>query len=459
MRNPARPVAFVGLALALLAGPPGVGPPTARGAGPSVAITVPSPGVTLVAGPLFRLGWSESAPARAPIVARTVIQYSGAVTENRTCPRAIYALDWIDAGTVPPMRYPLSGLRDGICHYWTVTVRDLNGLVTRARSGYVIGAPAPDPRVAFSFPMRGAPTNVPPRGATVTWSELSSDGVASRSVVQLVTGQAADGGCDAAGWTVDRILGATGPSLSVEDLAAGSCYRYAVTLRDLEGRTAQARSGPLLVSATPPTCAYADVASAPFGDEDWATVPLDATYRLPSDYVPPDLVRTRGIADLTGTFRVRRVAYDDLAALADAARAADVPIDLTSAFRSYAEQQAVHDFYVDLAGPAKGILLAARPGHSEHQLGTAIDVKALGGRSPQSFADWTSTRTGAWLRDNAWRYGWVMAYPKKGSPARSCYAYEPWHYRYVGRDVAEAVHASGRSLREYLWREGLLPSG
>jgi D-alanyl-D-alanine carboxypeptidase len=293
----------------------------------------------------------------------------------------------------------------------------------------------------------------------VTWSELSSDGVASRSVVQLVTGQAADGGCDAAGWTVDRILGATGPSLSVEDLAAGSCYRYAVTVRDLEGRTAQARSGPLLVSATPPTCAYADVASTPFGDGDWATVPLDATYRLPSDYVPPDLVRTRGIADLTGTFRVRRVAYDDLAALADAARAADVPIDLTSAFRSYAEQQAVHDFYVDLAGPAKGILLAARPGHSEHQLGTAIDVKALGGRSPQSFADWTSTRTGAWLRDNAWRYGWVMSYPKKGSPARSCYAYEPWHYRYVGRDVAEAVHASGRSLREYLWREGLLPSG
>ena len=87
MMKPARPIALVGLALTLLAGSPGVGTSLVRAAGPSVAITVPAPGATLVAGPLLRLGWSESAPAGAPIVARTVIQYSGAVTENRTCPR------------------------------------------------------------------------------------------------------------------------------------------------------------------------------------------------------------------------------------------------------------------------------------------------------------------------------------------------------------------------------------
>ena len=136
-----------------------------------------------------------------------------------------------------------------------------------------------------------------------------------------------------------------------------------------------------------------------------------------------------------------------------------MPIDLSSAYRSYAEQQATYDFYVKLVGPVHGLLLAARPGHSEHQLGTAIDVRARRGPSPQEYADWATTKTGAWLRDNAWRYGWVLSYPKSVSPAVTCYEYEPWHYRYVGRAVARAVRDSGLTLREWLWREGALAPG
>ncbi len=53
-----------------------------------------------------------------------------------------------------------------------------------------------------------------------------------------------------------------------------------------------------------------------------------------------------------------------------------------------------------------------------------------------------------------------MSYPKATSPAVTCYQYEPWHYRYVGRTVAKAVHDAGLSLREYLWRQGsLVPGG
>ena len=51
---------------------------------------------------------------------------------------------------------------------------------------------------------------------------------------------------------------------------------------------------------------------------------------------------------------------------------------------------------------------------------------------------------------NAWRYGWLMSYPK-GKRKFTCYSYEPWHYRYVGRELARDIHDSGLTPREYLW--------
>jgi hypothetical protein len=64
------------------------------------------------------------------------------------------------------------------------------------------------------------------------------------------------------------------------------------------------------------------------------------------------------------------------------------------------------------------------------------------------------------MSKNAWKYGWVMSYPldpdwKVGDDLwsdRICFSYEPWHYRYLGRDVAKAVHDSGLTIREYLWQ-------
>ena len=65
---------------------------------------------------------------------------------------------------------------------------------------------------------------------------------------------------------------------------------------------------------------------------------------------------------------------------------------------------------------------------------------------------WETTKAGAWLGANAWKYGFVMSYPK-GKTSVTCYMYEPWHFRYVGRTVAKAVHDSKLTLREYLWRQ------
>ena len=137
------------------------------------------------------------------------------------------------------------------------------------------------------------------------------------------------------------------------------------------------------------------------------------------------------------------------------ARAAGARLAVQSAYRSYATQVATFNRWVSLDGYARALLASARPGHSEHQLGTTIDFKSYGGIAPWSHGDWGTTRAGTWLRMNAWAYGFVMSYPK-GRRSLTCYTYEPWHYRYVGRAAARAIHDSGSTLREWLWSHGAI---
>ena len=136
--------------------------------------------------------------------------------------------------------------------------------------------------------------------------------------------------------------------------------------------------------------------------------------------------------------------------MADAARAAGAPIAVASAYRSYATQKVTFQTWVNALGYAKALKVSARPGHSEHQLGLAIDFKSEPGGAPWNGVDWATTPAGAWMKANAWHYGWVISYPKN-KLSTVCYAYEPWHYRYVGRELAASIHASGLTTRAYLW--------
>jgi D-alanyl-D-alanine carboxypeptidase len=138
--------------------------------------------------------------------------------------------------------------------------------------------------------------------------------------------------------------------------------------------------------------------------------------------------------------------------MASAARNAGARLAVQSAYRSYANQKATFDYWVRVAGYATALQESARAGHSEHQLGTTLDFRSYSGSAPWNYSDWATTKAGAWLKANAWKYGFIMSYPK-GKSAVTCYAYEPWHYRYVGRDVAAKVRASKLTLREYLWRQ------
>ncbi len=194
---------------------------------------------------------------------------------------------------------------------------------------------------------------------------------------------------------------------------------------------------------------YLDVLTARYGYGQWATTLLDTIYMLPSVYYPGDLVDTSS-AGLNGGYPIRSFLVPDLRAMAEAARAAGVPLGVVSGFRSYAQQITTFNHWVAVSGYNAALRTSARPGHSEHQLGTTLDFTSAGGAAPWEYADWAATPAGAWMRANAWRYGFVMSYPA-GSYAQTGYDYEPWHYRYVGRDLAATIIASGLTPRGYLW--------
>lgn len=177
---------------------------------------------------------------------------------------------------------------------------------------------------------------------------------------------------------------------------------------------------------------------------------LDRTHMLPRAYAPADLVRasSAGFGGTSGGKLVSARIVDDLAALRRDAVAAGLTIQLQSTYRSYASQVSTFNYWVSRQGLAAALVRSARPGHSEHQLGTTIDFTSPGwaGR----FGNWAAqSREGAWMASNAWRYGFVMSYPA-GSQAKTCFTYEPWHYRWIGRDAAAAWHRSGLTLHEYL---------
>jgi len=196
-----------------------------------------------------------------------------------------------------------------------------------------------------------------------------------------------------------------------------------------------------------PDCRFDDILTFPRDYDSGPTTLVDHLLTLGKDYVPPDLVPASR-AGISGGGSVRRIALRDLRALADAAVANGTPLSNISSYRGYRQQRILFNGYVNDYGYDEATTFSARPGHSEHQLGLTFDFTAPGDAGLTS--NWEVTPTGGWMAKNAWKFGWVMSYPK-GKTEITCFMYEPWHYRYVGRDVAAAIHESGLTTREYLW--------
>jgi zinc D-Ala-D-Ala carboxypeptidase len=156
----------------------------------------------------------------------------------------------------------------------------------------------------------------------------------------------------------------------------------------------------------------------------------------PQDYEPDDLVDVP--VEHTWEPQLRQEASDAVVALFQAASdEAGLALASNSAYRSYAAQEAVY---------AGDDLTTARPGFSEHQTGLAIDIGAASGQCSLN-ACFGETAEGVWLRDNAWRFGFILRYPADKT-AVTGYEFEPWHFRYVGTDLAKQMRDTGIATLE-----------
>jgi zinc D-Ala-D-Ala carboxypeptidase len=171
---------------------------------------------------------------------------------------------------------------------------------------------------------------------------------------------------------------------------------------------------------------------------------VDKEKALPVGYVPTDLVPLAGseLSQSRSGHRLRAAALRALKSMDRAARADGVTILVSSSYRSYEYQVEVWNRTLASDGEEETEASVARPGHSQHQLGTAIDFGSI-------TDDFAQTKASRWLAKNATRFGFSLSFPK-GMTEVTGYKWESWHYRYIGVAAAsfEADYFDG--VQQYL---------
>ena len=164
-------------------------------------------------------------------------------------------------------------------------------------------------------------------------------------------------------------------------------------------------------------------------------------YQLAQDYVPEDLVY---IDPAVGRGRIREKVYEAYLKLLEDAEALGYDLYIVSSFRSYDYQDGLYNKY--LATDPREVVdtYSARPGHSEHQTGMALDVTVPG----YSLDDFGKTDAAKWLNENCCHYGFIIRYPADKTNITG-YIEEPWHIRYLGIETAEDVYAHHMTYDEY----------
>lgn len=194
-------------------------------------------------------------------------------------------------------------------------------------------------------------------------------------------------------------------------------------------------------------------------DGNYLQVVVDRQNSL-GHYAPADLKQIPGKFITPGqrqwNYYLRSEALEHLAEMIEAARTAGLDLFLNSAYRSYDTQRQLFQDYASRHGEENADTFSARPGHSEHQLGTTVDFVGTTTDSYYSIETVTNadldevlTTAGKWLAENAYRYGFALSYPPGSKPVTG-YIYEPWHFRYIGVEAAQAWYESGEILCLFL---------
>lgn len=168
-------------------------------------------------------------------------------------------------------------------------------------------------------------------------------------------------------------------------------------------------------------------------------------YVLKSNYVYGDLVTISTRYSNRSGQKLNEETYEAFKKLVESGEQAGVYIRNLSAYRSYSTQKSIYNNYKNQHGLTWTDKWSARPGHSEHQTGLALDVAVKG---KGSFDGFENTKEFEWLKDNAHIYGFILRYPKDKTDITG-YGYEPWHYRYVGKEVATYIYENNLTYEEY----------
>lgn len=172
------------------------------------------------------------------------------------------------------------------------------------------------------------------------------------------------------------------------------------------------------------------------------------TYFLNENFIPTKITQIDNDYVLPGKkdqyFHGDTLEY--LIDMLDAAERAGHDIKIISAYRSFDEQQELKGQFTQTYGSGANTF-SADQGYSEHQLGTAVDIVDVAtGATSQSFAE---TDAYAWLLDNAHRYGFILSYPQ----GNDFYIFEPWHWRFVGRDLARDLNRANETFYDWSQRD------
>lgn len=161
---------------------------------------------------------------------------------------------------------------------------------------------------------------------------------------------------------------------------------------------------------------------------------VNKSYPLPKGYVPKNTYN-----DATGkrycSDCIDKDAYSEYKQMKADATALGLNIWIQSGYRSYELQETLYNNYVNRDGKLAADTYSARPGYSEHQTGLAFDLNSISD-------DFQYTNEGKWVSENAWKYGFILRYPKSKESITG-YKYESWHLRYVGKDLASKLYNNG----------------
>lgn len=187
----------------------------------------------------------------------------------------------------------------------------------------------------------------------------------------------------------------------------------------------------------------------PGKEDEWMLILVNKQNPIPDDYAPE-------LTDVNGSIKIRSEIALPLAQMFDDAEKDGVSLMVCSAYRSHEHQRELFDRKIrNYTGRGLSYLDAFRigsysviiPGTSEHELGMALDIVTPGYMNlNEGFAD---TAAGKWLKDNAYKYGFILRYPK-GKEYITGIIFEPWHYRYVGKEAAKIITQKDLTLEEYI---------